>query len=102
MGFTLNDGSSCKVGTNNFNNSWELPETLKLTKIEVVLSSPNPHIGQIVFHDKSGIVKKLGSDQYANGTKEVFELAENERWIGCELEHSTAYLMGITLLKWKV
>jgi len=43
---------------------------------------------------------KLGKDQYATGTKQTFMIGDNERLIGCELEHGTGFLMGVTFLKW--
>jgi hypothetical protein len=35
----------------------------------------------------------------ANGRKETFELAANERLIGFELDHGSSNLIGITFIK---
>jgi hypothetical protein len=38
----------------------------------------------------------------ANGRKETFELAANERLIGFELDHGANHLLGITFVKWTI
>jgi hypothetical protein len=44
----------------------------------------------------------MGNDGYATGRKETFHIAENERLIGCELEHGANYLIGVTFIKWTI
>jgi len=59
-------------------------------------------MGQIIFYGKDGILKKLGSDQFATGPKQTLMIGDNERLIGCELEHGTGSLMGVTFWKWTI
>ena len=41
----------------------------------------------------------MGDDRYANGRKETFDIADNERLIGCEFDNAP-YVIGVTFLKW--
>ena len=59
LGFTLNDGQSCKAGKYGFNNSFDFPAHRKISKVEIYLSY-GEFISQIIFYDKEGIIKKLG------------------------------------------
>ena len=38
----------------------------------------------------------------ANGRKETFELAANERLIGFELDYGSSNMIGITFVKWTI
>ena len=60
------------------------------------------YIGQITFYGKNGILFKMGGDSYATGRRETFDIADNERLIGCEFDHGTYYLLGVTFLKWTI
>ena len=44
----------------------------------------------------------MNTDDYATGRKETFLIADNERFIGCEFDHGTNWVLGVTLLKWKI
>jgi hypothetical protein len=44
----------------------------------------------------------IDDDHYSKGRKETFMIAENERLIGCEFDHGTNYLLGVTFLKWTI
>ena len=102
LGFTLSDGQTCRAGTsNNYNNSFDFPADQKIVKVEVILHATT-WIGQIIFYGKDSILKKLGSDKFATGPKKTFMIGENERLIGCELEHGVNCLMGVTFLKWTI
>ena len=87
---TLSDGQTCRAGNKDFENSYEIPATSKITKIETIGfvngSYIDSWIAQIILYDKNGILKKLGSDEYALGTKDTFMIADNEQLIGCELD----------------
>ena len=98
----MSDGQTCKAGTAvNYNNSFDFPLDQKIVKVEVILCDTR-YIGQIIFYGKNGIIKKLGSDSCATGAKETFLIGDNERLIGCELDHSEDNLMGVTWLKWTI
>ena len=97
----MSDGQTCRAGTNNYNNSFDFPLDQKIVKVEVILCDTR-YIGQIIFYGKNGIIKKLGDDRAATGAKETFLIGDNERLIGCELDHSKDYLMGVTWLKWTI
>jgi len=82
----MSDGQTCKAGTNlDYNNCFDFRADIKIVKVEVFLTNDN-YMGQINFYGKDGVIRKLGSDQYAKGAKETFLIGENERLIGCELE----------------
>jgi hypothetical protein len=61
-------------------------------------------VGQIIFYDKNDILFKMGSDDdyYSKGRKETFMIAENERLIGCELDHGAKFFLGVTFIKWTI
>ena len=44
----------------------------------------------------------MGDDKWATGKKETFEIGENERLIGCELDYGDTHLLGITFIKWSL
>ena len=96
----MSDGQTCRAGPAfNFNCSFDFPADQKIVKVEVALCNTSC-IGQIIFYGKDGILQKLGDDYHATGAKETFLIGENERLIGCELEHGASFLVGVTFLKW--
>ena len=98
----MSDGQTCKAGTEyDYNNSFDFPLDQKIVKVEVILCN-TLYIGQIIFYGKNGMLVKLGSDDFATGAKETFLIGDNERLIGCELDHGARYLMGVTWLKWTI
>ena len=98
----MSDGQTCRAGTyDDYNNSFDFPLDQKIVKVEVILDG-TWGIGQIIFYGKNGIIKKLGSDSCATGAKETFLIGDNERLIGCELDHGEDCLMGVTWLKWTI
>ena len=44
LGFKLNDGSNCKVGNNNFDQSHTFDLSKKITKIESIISKDEQKI----------------------------------------------------------
>ena len=98
----MSDGQTCRAGNAwEYNNSFDFPLDQKIVKVEVILYRTN-WIGQIIFYGKNGIIKKLGEDKYATGARETFLIGDNERLIGCELDHGARFLMGVTWLKWTI
>ena len=102
LGITLSDESTCKAGKNEYNNSFDISETTKICKIDVIFIAAEQYIGQIILYDKNGLLKKLGDDCQATGRIETFEIEDNERFFGCELDYGNSYLLGVTFIKWKV
>ena len=98
----MSDGQTCRAGTAyGYNNSFDFPLDQKIVKVEVILNG-TWRIGQIIFYGKNGMLVKLGEDQFATGAKETFLIGDNERLIGCELDHGARFLMGVTWLKWTI
>ena len=87
----MSDGQTCRAGTENYNNSFDFPLDQKIVKVEVILRD-TIGIGQIRFYGKNGMLVKLGQDIFATGAKETFLIGDNERLIGCELDHSANIL----------
>ena len=98
----MSDGQTCRAGNAwEYNNSFDFPLDQKIVKVEVILWDTY-RIGQIIFYGKNGMLVKLGLDQDATGAKETFLIGDNERLIGCELDHGKGMLMGVTWLKWTI
>ena len=98
----MSDGQTCRAGTlYEYNNSFDFPLDQKIVKVEVILYN-TWGIGQIRFYGKNGMLVKLGDDSFATGAKETFLIGDNERLIGCELDHSKDFVMGVTWLKWTI
>ena len=57
----------------------------------------------MILYNKTGILKQIGGDGYfsSNGKKETFLIGDDERLIGCELDHGANYFLGIKFIKWK-
>ena len=102
LGFTLSDGQTCKAGNYDYNGNFDFPADKKIVKVEVIKTYGAKNIGQIIFYSKEGVLSKLGSDEYATGTRDTFLIGDDERLIGCELEHGANYLMGVTFMKWTI
>ena len=92
--FTFNDGQKCKAGTEygSDEESHFFDPTKKITKIETFIDTDERSILQIHFyHHEERLVmagKEISKVMRAVfvGRKEVFEIAEDEQLIGCELE----------------
>jgi hypothetical protein len=63
-------------------------------------------IYQINFYHYKQILLALGyEDDWVKkygGRTEVFEIEDDERWIGCKLDQSKRHFIGITWIKMKV
>jgi len=99
----MSDNSEGKAGTrNSLINSVTLDESKIIRKIEVVFTSNENWISKLSFYDEAGhCFLELGL-LTANGRKETFELAANERLIGFELDHGLSNLIGIIFIKWTI
>ena len=113
LGFTLNDGKTCRAGkTKNFNYTHNFKQSKKITKIITTIGENEGYIIQINFFSGEERLCSVGmGDDYAkrNGGRVVtFEIAADEQLIGCELDHGTYYegegdsIEGVTWLKWKI
>ena len=58
------------------------------------------------YHHEERLVTVGNSDDWYvmeyGGRREIFEIADNEQLIGCELDHCKDYFRGVTWLKWKI
>ncbi len=97
----MSDDSEGKGGTSTFISSITLDESTTIRKIEVVFHSNENFIWKMSFYNETGLFLELGV-LTANGRKETFDLAANERLIGFELDHGSNNLIGITFLKWTI
>ena len=106
LGLTLNDGQSCKAGTREFTNNHSFDPTKNITKVEVIIHKSELFNCQTNFyHHEERLVAVGRSDDYANkfgARKEIFNIADDEQLIGCELNHCTDCFRGVTWLKMKI
>ena len=107
ISFTLNDGQSCTIGKSlEYNRSHVFDPAKKITRIEVIISKYEADIFQInFFHHQQRLVIVGFEDNMLDkfgGRKEVFDIADNEQLLGCELDYCTQYFRGVTWLKIKV
>ncbi len=90
----------------NFKPSHTFDQAKKITKVEVIISKDEWNLCQTNFYCGDELLVAVGEDdndvkEWA-GRRETFEIAENEKLIGCELNHSKNYVCGITWLKMKL
>ena len=106
LGFTLNDGQSCKSGPDAFTKSHIFDATLKITSIETILSNREWEIVQInFFHRKERLVAVGNTDGWVKkiaGRRHNFEIADDEQLIGCEINQNHDDCGGIVWLKMKL
>ena len=96
---TLSDGQSFRSGGyGKFNDSFEMPASSKIYKIEIIAHCP-AKVGQVILYDRNGLLKKIGDD--CKGTKETFYISENEQLIGCESDYSEERCIEVKFLKWR-
>ncbi len=112
LSITLNDGQTCKAGANiEVNESHTFDRAKKITKIECIIENNEWNILQINFyHGEERLVAVFWSDNFVkrDGARvEVFEIAEDEQLIGCELHEYTfddgdSFFAGVTWIKIKL
>ena len=103
IGFTLNDGQNCKVGRRDFSRSHTFDPAKKITRVETLIHKDEDVIIQIYFYHHQQKLVQVGweNDGYVKrdgGRIEVFEIADDEQFIGCELDHDKNYFRGVTWL----
>ena len=87
----LNDGQSCKVGSNELEESHIFEPTKKITSIETILHKNEYQILQTNFYHFAERLVAVGWDDDSieyhdvGGRRELFHIADDEQLIGCEL-----------------
>ena len=107
LGFTQSDGQNCQAGTKYaYDQSHTFDPAKKITKIIVTIDHCETMIYQINFYHYKQRLLTLGyEDDWVKkygGRTEVFEIEDDERWIGCKLDQSKRHFIGITWIKMKV
>ena len=94
-----------EAGHSAFHQSHIFDPSEKITSVEVRINSSENRITRIGFyHNEERLVAMGLSDDWLHkwgGRSEVFDIADDEQLIGCELEHDGPFFRGITWLKWK-
>ena len=57
------------------------------------------------YHNKKRLVRigeNDGKFKKNRGRVEIFEIADDEQFLGCELEYDNNIFVGVTWLKWKI
>ena len=108
---TISDGQTCKAGapTVNFDKSHKFNPSKKITKVECIIKKCEDWIIQINFFSGKQKLVNVGYSDYdvarmigVVGRKEVFEIADDEQLIGCELDHENNFFVGVTWIKIKL
>ena len=60
LGFTLNDGQSCKTLYTEFNNSYIFHPNKKITRVEVFIHKDENFFVQIIFSSYGEILVEIG------------------------------------------
>ena len=107
MELFLNDGQSCKAGQKfDVHKSHIFDPTKKITRVRVIISKGEIFFNQISFyHHQERLVTVGWSDQMVKkekGRMVIFNIADDEQLIGCELDQCEKHLRGVTWLKIKV
>ena len=110
LDFALNNGQSLRSGKKyNFGKSHIFDPIKKISRIQCILMKYEHYILQINFYHHDERLVQLGctdDSMYQNfgggGRIEVFEIAENEQFMGCELESCESFFRGVTWLKMKL
>ena len=111
IGFTLSDGQTYRVGTLDCEDSHTFDPQKKITK--VVCKYGDDELRQIKFYCKEEKLVGLGiSDEEIEEIREedpnilieedIFEIADDEQLIGCEIDHFANSFLGVTWLKMKL
>lgn len=104
------------MGPNDFNKSYIFDPAKKITRIEVIIDKNELQIIQINFFSGTQTLVKVGLDDVDAGRVESFEIADDEKLIGCKLHeecisiaHSeveeipvNCFFRGVTWIKVKV
>ena len=78
----------------------------KITKVECIIHEYEWYIMRINFYSgQETLIKVLDNDEYVKrkgGRVESFEIASDERLIGCKIDIDNKHYHGVTWLKMKV
>jgi hypothetical protein len=106
LGLVLSDGQSFNAGIKDMNESKTFEISKKITKVECLLDTDERvFLGIFFYHGKERLISlRFG---FFPGTgysekREVFDIAENEQLIGCELNHRLTNFFGVTWIKMKL
>ena len=90
----------------DFESSHTFDPSKKITKIECILGKNEQKIRQINFYHHEERLAKVGlldgDLKMRAGRREVFEIADDEQLIGCDLDYCKNRLRGVTWMKWKI
>ena len=88
FGFTLSDGQSCKAGTTyDFKKSHSFDPNKKITKVETIIHEIyTAQFIQINFYHNEERLVAVNDTHSGNERREVFDILDDERLIGCELD----------------
>ena len=94
------------AGTKDCKNIYIFDPTKKVTRIECIIYTNELFIAQINFFHNDERLVQLGHEDLEvkiyGGRREVFEIAGDEKLIGCELDHNDEFFRGVTWLKMKL
>ena len=92
VGLTLNDGQYGRAGGwRDFNSSYSFDPKKKITQIEVFIHKYECMINSINFYHHQQRLVSVGTGKSVKtheGRVEVFDIAEDEQLVGCELYYS--------------
>lgn len=93
LGFILSDDQKCILGTNKLDKTHKFNQEKKITKVEVIMSKDEVNIIRTNFY--SGRERLVAVGPYSDhgvaafgGRVEKFEIAKDERLIGCQLQYN--------------
>ena len=103
----FSDGSEYGVGTKEYSQSYTFEPNKKITKIECIMEKSEWDLLRITFYSGKETLVKVGSanDDMVNfygGRVEEFNIADDEKLIGCKLDYSEHHFLGVTWIKMKV
>ena len=99
------------AGIGKFIDSHIFDPTKKITKVDHIIHRHEDRIMQMNFYHNEERLVAVGeteevvdrSGRVVFGRREVFEIADDEQLIGCELSYSRdSCFRGVTWLKWKI
>ena len=87
IGFTLNDGQSSKEGNTPKCFGKDFDPKKKITSVECLIDKEEVSFNQINFYSGTERLARIGDreDRTDDDRREVFNIAEDEQLIGCEL-----------------
>jgi ribosomal protein L7Ae-like RNA K-turn-binding protein len=97
--FTMNDGETVQGGTKECVKEIDHKD---LRRIVVTFFADEDYISFIKFVYKNGSISQIGLEStYKLGRVETFELHEGEQLLGCEMDHSSSSVYGLTWVVWR-